>query len=92
VAKGMVRVLQDGEGAESVPMKIGEFEFPDKCPKDCLYTGDIGRHGQNSICGRCPVFTSTGNDPLVLPEEYRLDWAKEWAEFFKTGKEPELYF
>lgn len=27
---------------------------------------------------------------LVDPEDYRVDWAAEWVEFFKSGKYPEL--
>jgi hypothetical protein len=74
-------------------MKIGFNELPDECPPDCKFEGDIGRHGQNSICGRCPVFCCADKDPkerLVESEDYREDWAFAWAEFFRTGTGPEL--
>lgn len=65
-------------------MRIGEHEFPDECPKDCTLIGDLSRFGQNSICGRCPVFVCSGEDPLVPPDEYRVDWSEEWARFFAS--------
>jgi hypothetical protein len=74
-------------------MRIGDHKLPDKCPTDCQFIGDIGRHGQNSICGRCPVFCCADSDldfRLVEPEDYREDWAAEWAEFFRTGQPPRL--
>lgn len=71
-------------------MKIGFNELPNECPKDCKYAGDMAQHGQNSICGRCPVFCCADPDPLVEPRGYREDWAFAWAEFFRTGEGPEL--
>ena len=69
-----------------------KYEFPDKCPKDCKFTDDVRQYGQNSICIRCPVFNCsmpenpTEEDkihlPLLRPEDYRPDWAKEWRKFF----------
>ena len=67
----------------------GKYEVPDECPKDCKYLDDLGKYGQNSICGRCPVFACP--EP-VEPEWYRDDWASEWATFFLTGMEPDLRF
>lgn len=67
-----------------------KFEFPDKCPDDCSLRGDFNFHGQSSICGRCPVFNCTGDNPLLPTEEYRADWAKEWVKFFKKDKYPIL--
>jgi len=67
----------------------GKYEVPDECPVDCKYCGDMGKYGQNSICGRCPVFVCPG---MVEPEGYRDDWAEEWVKFFETGREPDLRF
>ena len=77
-------------------MKISkrEYEIPDNCPEDCLYKNNMINFGQSSICIRCPVFNCKKDVDgfcLLEPEEYRDDWAKEWYEFFKTGKEPTLY-
>jgi hypothetical protein len=77
-------------------MEIGSFKFPDKCPSECKFREDSSLYGQNSICTRCPVFvcgeTIIDGKPfrLLLPEEYRLDWASEWAKFFESGEEPKL--
>jgi len=77
-------------------MKIGEFEFPDKCSENCPFLGDIGRNGQNSICGRCPVFCCTPVEYegemicMIDPADYREDWAEEWAKFFEDGTFPML--
>lgn len=84
-------------------MKIGselQCECPDVCPGNCRYISDFSTYGQNSICGRCPVFVCAGpvdaedDDfmPLVRASEYRDDWAAEWHDFFKYGKEPILNF
>ena len=78
-------------------MLVGEFEFPDECPPDCLFAGDLLENGQSSICGRCPVLCCSPVEHedgfefcLVEPADYRPDWAAEWAEFFRSGKYPEL--
>ena len=77
----------------------GKYEVPDTCPADCSLKEDMSKFGQNSICGRCPVFNCSRSAPdeqfpkgfcLLEPEQYRPDWAAEWVEFFKTGKFPEL--
>ena len=82
-------------------MKIGtelQYEVPDDCPEDCKYKNNKGFQGD--ICCRCPIFNCKDiydeelNEhigAMLQPNEYRDDWAKEWVEFFKTGKEPELY-
>ena len=65
-----------------------EVKIPDECPKDCSFKKDIEHFGQNSICIRCPVlncreFEMEGQmTSLLRPEDYRLDWAKEWKKFF----------
>ena len=72
-------------------MKICNFDFPDDCPKNCKLIDDFTKYGQGSICLRCPVFNCGGEEPLLLPENYRCDWALEWNKFFLGEKnEPEL--
>jgi len=74
-------------------MRIGEFDFPDKCPEGCPFEESFMKWGQSAICGRCPVFVCapcTDDDTgeafcLVKPEDYRLDWAKAWFEWFRDG-------
>jgi len=64
-------------------MKIANnIEVPDKCPDNCEFVDEFRNYGQNAICGRCPVFCCVGPDPLLPPEEYRMDWAIEWKKFF----------
>jgi hypothetical protein len=68
------------------------YKVPDKCPADYRYIDELPYQG--SICHRCPVFTCAVDKAafcLVEPDEYRADWAEEWAKFFKTGEEPILY-
>lgn len=72
---------------------IGGFEFPDSCPENCRFKGDIGKYGQGSICVSCPIFCCAGeNPPLGPPEEYRKDWAEVWFNWFKSDmvQEPVL--
>jgi len=77
-------------------MIIAGNELPDRCPENCPHRDSFALYGQNSICGRCPVFCCIPCDDdgfcLVEPADYRSDWAKEWAEWFKNGMEnaPEL--
>lgn len=83
-------------------MKIGKWDLPDECPKNCPFTDDIINYGQNAACVRCPVFNCKkvpGPDDgepfsLIEPEEYRHDWAKVWYEWFRDGMNgfPELKF
>jgi|WetSurSiteA1Bulk_404760.scaffolds.fasta_scaffold11409_8 hypothetical protein len=80
-------------------MKIGPYEFPDKCPENCAFNNDPVALSQGGVCHRCPIMNcipfDTGNGImacLVDPSEYRSDWALEWHEFFKTGKFPNLKF
>lgn len=76
-------------------MKIGPYEFPDSCPKDCEFLSSRWK-GQGGMCHRCPVMNCSSFDYegevlcLVNPEHYRLDWAKEWDKFFRTGESPKL--
>jgi hypothetical protein len=81
-------------------MKFGtklQFECPDKCPENCKMKPSAFYQG--CMCTRCPVFNCkepvTEEDkkylPLINPNQFRDDWAKEWDEFFKTGKAPKLY-
>lgn len=76
-------------------MKIGPYEFPDTCPEDCEFRG-FGSDMQGGMCHRCPVLNCTPfnyeGEELCLVDvtDFRLDWAKEWDEFFRTGKFPEL--
>ena len=62
-----------------------KYEFVEECPINCKFKDDMSEHGQNSICGRCPVFVCKP-DPkygaLVDAPGYREDWAKEWKMFF----------
>ena len=75
-------------------MNIAGNELPDQCPDNCPHHDSLYLHGQNSICGRCPVFCCTpcidekGKDfYMVEPTAYRADWAKEWANWFHHGME-----
>lgn len=72
-------------------MKIANsIEVPDVCPKDCKFI--IGPFYQGNMCSRCPVFNCahTKGFCLIEPEDYRLDWAKEWKRFF-NGEVDEPY-
>lgn len=81
-------------------MEIGQnlqYKVPDECPEDCKYKNSFLEEGQSAICGRCPIFNCREVPDedgymfsLVSKRCYRNDWAKEWEEFFKTGKEPVL--
>ncbi len=64
-------------------MKIGDYEFPNKCPKDCRFLG--GPFSQGDFCSRCPIFNCSGECPLLRPEDYRKDWAKSWYRWFEGG-------
>jgi hypothetical protein len=66
-------------------MKIGEYEFPDNCPKKCPDLHYMETIDQGAMCIRCPIFNCTGpeNIRLMRPEDYRLEWAKEWHEWFR---------
>lgn len=68
-------------------MKIGEYELPDKCPKDCPHKDDLYKYGQSAICGRCPVLVCTPCDGMCLVDaaDYRTDWAKAWHDWFEGG-------
>jgi hypothetical protein len=78
-------------------MKIGSYEMPDACPDDCTFRNDVDAFSQGSMCYRCPIincipFEYDGKKfTLVDADVYRLDWAAEWDEFFRTGKVPELH-
>jgi hypothetical protein len=56
-------------------MIIAGYDFPDTCPKDCEFIDDIANYGQSAVCVTCPVFSCSGPDPIVRPEDYRADWA-----------------
>ena len=71
-------------------MRIGDYDIPDKCPLGCSFKEEIPMQG--GWCHRCPIFNCTGEYPMMRPEEYRKDWAGEWAEFFDGGPEPTLRF
>jgi len=75
-------------------MKVaGEYEVPDTCPTDCRFFGKS--FDQGGICTRCPIFIckdfGDGLSPVVNPDDYRPDWAREWVRFFAGEVEyPEL--
>ena len=69
----------------------GKHEVPDECPSDCRFSGENGYQG--SMCCRCPIFNcreipGPEGEPfrLLLPEDYRSDWAEQWERFFNTGE------
>ena len=72
-------------------MQIGKYEFPDSCPLNCAMLKEDFYQG--SLCTRCPIFNCkklTGPNgekdwSLLRPEDYRLDWAKEWKRWFDRG-------
>lgn len=78
-------------------MKIGSYELPDACPDNCLFRDEVNAFSQGSMCYHCPVINCTPFEyegkrfTLVDVTEFRLDWAAEWDEFFRTGKVPELH-
>lgn len=80
-------------------MKFGtklQYEYPKECPKECALKPEYFYQGCS--CTRCPIVCCkepvTEEDkkymPLVPANQFRNDWAKEWEEFFKTGKTPML--
>lgn len=69
-------------------MKVGtklQYEVPDGCSEDCSFVDDLDKYGQSSICIRCPVLNCVDGPmgPIIEPEHYRNDWAREWEKFFK---------
>lgn len=68
-------------------MKVADhYDMPDKCPKDCSFKGMPMAMGQGSMCFRCPVLLCRDNPkvgPIIEPEDYRPDWAKQWQLFFE---------
>lgn len=75
-------------------MYVGDFKFPDECPEDCAYRGSFRARGQSALCGRCPIFNCVPDGDGFCPlevDDYRLDWAAEWDQFFRTGQEPRLW-
>lgn len=65
-------------------MKIGNIDLPDKCPDNCVLSGDFGKYFQTSVCMRCPIFNCTGDFTVLAPEDYRHDWALIWEQWFKS--------
>lgn len=73
-----------------------QYEYPEKCPKDCSEKPDYFYQG--CACSRCPVMCCSmpknkeDEDymPMIDPEGFRDDWAKIWDTFFKTGQRVEL--
>lgn len=64
---------------------IDGLEFPDKCPDVCPDKHFFG--SQNSLCIRCPIFNcqDTPFGPMIEPEHYNKEWAKEWHQWFKEN-------
>lgn len=60
----------------------GRYEVPDVCPKACSYRDQAAHLAQGGMCFRCPIMNCAGEDALLRPEDYRKDWAAEWARFF----------
>ena len=72
-------------------MKVSGYEFPEKCPENCK--GKDEPLYQGCLCHRCPVLNCSSDDPLVHPDEYRKDWAKQFYEFIvNNGDSPYLRF
>ena len=72
-------------------MQIGDFMLPDVCPESCQYRQMP--QGQGGPCQRCPVFNCSPDDDgfrLLEPEDYRLDWAEQWHQYFNGGHLPKL--
>ena len=59
------------------------YEVPDNCDF-CPQLQEP--FSQGGICFRCPVFNCSGEDPLLHPIDYREDWAKEFAQWFKGDR------
>lgn len=81
----------------------GKYRVPDKCPDDCRFRKDPMAQMQGGFCYRCPVMNCSPMEyqeedgsiievRMVEPEQYRLNWAKEWERFFKEGVLPLLKF
>ena len=72
------------------------IEIPDSCPINCRFKEELKQFYQDDICYSCPVLncSNPSNDPMMPilePEQYRSDWAKEWKRFFDGEiEEPEL--
>ena len=60
-----------------------KIEVPDECPKNCQFKNEPFYQG--NMCCRCPIFSCKKDENgfcLVEPEDYREEWAKEFARFF----------
>jgi hypothetical protein len=66
-------------------MRIGEYEFPDSCPKNCPDRPHMECFDMSSLCFRCPIFNCAGDDGtrMMRPEDYDLDMAEVWYKWFK---------
>lgn len=60
-----------------------KYSFDNKCPDACV--GKDGNGYQGDICCRCPVFNCSGQYPLLQPDDYREDWAKDFHEWIYNG-------
>ena len=68
-------------------MKIGGYEFPDSCPEECPDKHYMDNFDQGIMCVRCPIFNCSGPEDIRLlrPEDYNVEWAKEWHRWFKEN-------
>jgi len=62
-----------------------KYKIPDECPRDCRLMDRI----QGGFCQHCPILNCSGPPGirLIEPSEYKEEWAKEWAKFFRDGTE-----
>jgi len=70
-----------------------KYEVPDSCPGKC--PGQKELFHQGGLCHYCPIFQcgkieappeyadKEGFFCLCEADDYRLDWAKTWSEWFK---------
>ena len=77
-----------------------KYKVPDDCPPNCKFIEELKIFDQSSICIRCPIFNckkrclpEDKEFCLIRPEDFRVDWAKIWSEWFQGDMQtlPELY-
>lgn len=81
----VIRIKEKRDGRMKVSK--AKIEFPVDCPKECPEKGKpkLFYQRQGNFCYRCPIFSCRGKFPIVEPEEYREDWAREWKKWFASG-------
>jgi len=81
-----------GKGDGKIRVSRAKVEFPESCPANC--PEKESPFFQGNLCCRCPIFSCGGEHPLIEPEFYREDWAREWKRWLTSGMKglPNLTF